>query len=286
MTIRHLKSFLILILVINYCFAFSQAPAEKEEPPKQKSKKEKDDKRFFIRAGIGAQGIVSFIFPTDLNNYTQDFYDHLLDEFYEFGYMPDYSQIPPIFAGYGYALKGDLRLFNVFQIEPWWERFWSFPLQIKMDYYYDDYYNNYHKEINATYQFIPEYDAQGISLYFVPGSARRHAFITVGGGFGKYSGRVRIEADGTETINGDVDVIYERDLYEGQAWGYNGSIGLTYVPWKYFEIETLLSGKYVNIPELKNQYGEVFRNIYDDNQPVALQLSGIEFRLGMKFIFP
>jgi len=37
---------------------------------------------------------------------------------------------------------------------------------------------------------------------------------------------------------------------------------------------------------IKNYRDEVLVNNYADNEPVALQLTGIDFRLGLKFIFP
>jgi hypothetical protein len=255
------------------------------ENQENKNKKD-DDKKFFIRGSIGAQGMITLIFPTDLRNYTQDFYDNLLDDFEDYGYFPDIRRIPPVYAGYGYKLKAGLRLFNVFQIEPWWEKYKSFPLTIRMDSYYYDYYNDYSRELDVDYKFKPMYEAVGVSLLFVPGSARKTAFFTVGGGIGSYIGKLSIESEGEETINDNKTIISSSKQYEGKAIGYHGTIGMTYVPWKYLELETLLTGRYVNIPELNDQNGQPLINVYSDFEPVALQLSGLDFRFGIKFIFP
>jgi hypothetical protein len=275
---------IVFAVTINSLFTFAQEQQKPDEAKQQPENKPKDDKRFFIRGGFGAQGMITLLIPPELTQYTQDFYDNLLDEYYEFGYYPNSINIPPVYAGYGYTLKADLRLINVFQLETWWEKYYSFPLNITMDYYY--YYGSYTQDINVTYQFKPMYEAKGISLLFVPGSARKSVFFTVGGGIGMYTGRLRMEADGEETINGQTTIIYDLDEYKGSAVGYNGVIGLTYVPWKYLEIETLLSGRYVNIPEITDHYGQPLVNVYSDYEPVALQLIGIDFRLGLKFIFP
>jgi hypothetical protein len=281
----------ITVLIINaFTLASLLSVAQQQDQPgnnvQQSKNKYDDDKRSLVRGGVGAQGMMTLIFPMDLTRYTQDFYDHLLDEFFEFGYYPDYSQIPPVYAGYGYTLKADLRLFNVFQLEPWWEKYKSFPLNINMEYYYYDSYNNYNREIDALYQFKPMYESWGISLLFVPGSARNYVFFTIGGGIGFYNGKLSIEADGEETINDQTSSIHSFEQYEGRETGYHGTIGLTYVPWKYLELETLLTGRYLNITEIEDQDGQVLINIYDDDEPVALQLSGIDFRFGIKFIFP
>ena len=245
-----------------------------------------NDKNFFIRGYAGAQGKISLIFPVELTEYTQDFYDHLLDEWGNYGYFPDMMNIPPVYSGYGYTLKAGIRLFNVFQVEPWWEMYKSFPLQIRLDAYYYDGYSGYSREIDMNYKFRPMYDALGASLLFVPGSSDKPVFFTFGGGIGSYIGKLSIETDGSETINDNTTPVYDYEEYSGKAIGYHGSIGMTYVPWKYLELESLLTGRYVKIPEMEDAAGYILTNQYDDNQPVVMQLSGIDFRFGIKFIFP
>jgi len=279
------KTLLIILTLILSSWISSVAGHPGSEDQDNKNKKD-DDKKFFIRGSVGAQGMITLIFPADLRNYTQDFYDNLLDEFEDYGYFPDMMRIPPVYAGYGYKLKAGLRLFNVFQIEPWWEKYKSFPLTIRMDTYYYDYYNDYSREIDVDYKFKPMYEALGVSLLFVPGSARKSAFFTVGGGIGSYIGKLSIESEGEETINDYTTIISSSKQYEGKAIGYHGTIGMTYVPWKYLELETLLTGRYVNIPELNDQNGQPLINVYSDFEPVALQLTGLDFRFGIKFIFP
>lgn len=255
------------------------------ENHKDKNKHD-DDKRFFIRGYAGAQGKISLIFPVDLTSYTQDFYDHLLDQFGNYGYFPETRMIPPVYSGYGYTLKAGIRLFNVFQVEPWWEMYNSFPLRITMDATYYDYSSGYSSEIDMNYKFRPSYDALGASILFVPGSAADPVFFTIGGGIGSYIGRVSIETDGSETINGIKTPVYDFEEYEGKAIGYHGTLGITYVPWKYLELETFLTGRYAKIDELNDQYGHTLINEYDDYEPVSVQFSGIDFRFGIKFIFP
>ncbi len=271
----------IVFTCIN-CFAQDTVSLNRE-----KQQTHQRDGRFIVRAGIGGQGIVSIIFPRDVNAYTKDFYKSLEDYFTEFGYFPTSSMnVPPIFIGYGFSVKGDLRLLNAFQIEPWWDKFYAFPLKMNVDFYYLDYYSNHNERLTATYEFKPTYDEKGLSLIFVPGSKRKSAFLTLGIGVGILNGAFIIKTNGTHTRNDTITILSKTETFSGKTFGYHMVLGLTFVPWNYLELELLATGRYARIPEIKNADGDVFINEFNGNKPVSLDFTGFDIRFGLRFIFP
>lgn len=245
---------------------------------------EKTDKgRFFIRGGVGIQGGVSIFFPTELNEYTKDFWDDLVSDFYEWGYDGN-NPVIPIIVGFNYDLKLVLRVVNNIQFEVWREKFYAVGLQFESHFYsygwgYDD------EELEATYQFQPNYSATGANLLFTPGARKKPVFFTIGAGIGKYDGTFKYHEDGSHIVNDDTYTFDNTKVYQGDVVGYNGVLGLTYVPWKYLELETFITGRMANIPELTYQ-GEVFRNYFRDGKRISLDFSGFDLRLGIKVIIP
>ena len=252
-----------------------------------KKEKQKQDGRAYIRIGIGAQGMISFIFPQDINSYSKDFYNSLKDYYEKYGFSPSSGESPPpIFIGYGYSFKIDIRVMNIFQLEPWWDQFNAFPLNMKVDFYYSDTYNNINERQTATYKFQPFYDDKGLSLLFVPGSKRKSAFFIIGGGMGLLQGKFRNTISGTHSMNGVITDLSGSETYSGKTISYHGVFGITFVPWNFLELELLINGRYAKIPSIKNADGAIFKNEFRDNEVVSLNFSGADIRFGLKFIFP
>ncbi len=249
--------------------------------------KKKSDERFFIRGGAGAHGMISFFYPKDINNYTRDFYDHLTDQFEQMGaYASSDDRVPKIFIGYGYSFKACLRIFNVFELEPYWDNFFTFPLNMKMDFTYQNYYNSHYGSYTATHQFQPVYDEKGLSLLFVPGSKRKRTFLTIGFGIGNLQGKFNTQTTGEQNIDGKVSNLSNSESYSGSTTAYHGVIGITTVPWKFLELEFRWNGRYARIPEISNSQGRYLTINDQSKHNVVLDFSGIDFRFGITFIFP
>ena len=140
--------FIIFFLVLN-CYSLSFAQ-EKAKP--------------FLRTGIGVQGGLSVYFPQDLNEYTQDFWDDILNQYHDWGF-DDNQKIMPIFLGINYNFKAFLRIMNLFQVEAWKEKFISSELRINSKFYSNGgggYYDDI--EIKEDYSFKPGYDAIGANI--------------------------------------------------------------------------------------------------------------------------
>jgi hypothetical protein len=265
-----LKKFIFLIcLILLICNSFQA--------------QDKNDDRFFIRGGLGVQGGVSFFFPKDLNEYTQDFWDHLTEQYYSWGYDGN-DPIMPIFMGVNYNFKAVIRVINWIQVEGWKEKFIAMGLKFESNFYSYGWGND-NMKLNANYEFKPSYSAYGLNLLITPGARRKPVFFTAGAGFGFYSGMLEYHEDGYQTINENTIYFNDSREYTGDIIGYNGILGLTFVPWKYLELETFLTGRLAKIPELTCG-NEVFNNSFRDNEPVSLDFSGFDIKLGIKFIVP
>lgn len=249
--------------------------------------KKKSGEKFFIRAGAGAHGMISFFYPNDINNYTREFYDHLMDQFIQIGFHTSSdSRVPKIFIGYGYSVKACLRIFNVFELEPYWDNFYAFPLNMKMDFFYNNYYNGEYGSYTATHKFQPVYEEKGLSLLFVPGSKTKRTFLTIGFGIGHLQGKLNKQTTGKQNINGVITDLANSESYAGSTTAYHGVIGITTAPWKFLELEFRWHGRYARIPCISNSKGS-YLTINDKSvENVALDFSGIDFRFGINFIFP
>ena len=276
-----------LIIIIMFCGFISVFSQDNARSREVNTSKKKRDGRFFIRAGIGAQGFVSFFYPDDINNFTKDFYNNLSYQFKQMGfYSSSGNDIPKFYAGYGYSYKAGLRVLNIFELEPYWDNFYAFPLNMKMDFTYGNSYYNTYDSYTANYQFQPIYDERGISLLFVPGSKRKHSFFTIGVGVGNLLGKFIIKTTGSQNIDGNFTDFSNSVSYTGNTTVYHGIIGITSVPWKFLELEFWFNGRYARIPSIKNNQGDELTNINRSDQKVALDFTGIDFRFGLTFIFP
>ncbi len=176
-------------------------PAMAGNAPYPVSDGEKDpDEKFWIRGAIGAQGGMDIFIPSDVNQFTKDFWNNLIDQYYPYGDYYGGNEAIPMIIGFHYNLKAALRIINVFQVEAWREQFWGIGLQIKTTLY--TYGMGTNQTLTATYQFYPTYNAIGGNLLFTPGAKRKPVFFTVGGGVGKYNGHFRYHEEGTNTVNG------------------------------------------------------------------------------------
>jgi hypothetical protein len=237
----------------------------------------KRDSRFSIRGGIGSQGMLVLFFPTDINTYISDLNFKVKKEFAMF---ISGSESHTTHWGYGYSLNAEIRVYNLIRLEPYWERFYSFPLQISYQALISV------GKLDAMYKFQLSSDEKGVSLLLVPGSKKRSVFITFGAGFGILQGQFSQSITGDKWVNGLYTKLDNSKTYKGTANAYHGTVGLTFVPWHYLELEVLLNGKYSLIKTLKDETGATFTNVYRDNEPVSLNFSGVDLRIGCKFIFP
>jgi hypothetical protein len=237
----------------------------------------KRDFSFPIRGGIGSQGMLVLFFPTDINTYIKDLNVSIKNEFAMF---ISSNESHTTHWGYGYSLNAEIRVYSLIQLEPYWERFYSFPLQISYETLIGV------GKIDATYKFQLSSDEKGVSLLLVPGSKKRNIFLTLGAGFGILNGQFSQSITGDKWLNGIHTKYDNTTTYKGSANAYHGTVGLTFVPWHYLEVEVLLNGKYSLIKTLKDETGATFTNVYRDNEPVSLNFSGVDLRIGCKFIFP
>jgi hypothetical protein len=93
--------------------------------PKKDNQVQKE--RFIIRGGIGAQGMFSLVYPSDINAYTKDLYGSIMKSYASFN---SGNEPKEMHWGYGYSLKAEIRALNLFQIEPYWDQFYTFPLEV------------------------------------------------------------------------------------------------------------------------------------------------------------
>jgi hypothetical protein len=238
---------------------------------------QKQHDKYFLRGGIGSQGILSLIYPSDINVYTNDLYGFIKKSFSAFN---SGNEPKEIHWGYGYSVKLDLRALNLFQLAFYWDRFYSFPLEVLFDEMITMY------SLKATYKFQVAYDEKGISLLFVPGSKTKNIFLTVGGGVGLLKGQFTQTVSGYKRVKGKNTDLDATQTYKGSTYAYHGTVGLTFVPWHYLELELVLNGRYALIRSLTDDSGAVFTNPYMGNETITLNLSGADLRVGFKFIFP
>lgn len=258
-----------------------------ENSSKEKSNRDhkKDSDKFFIRVAAGAQGGFGVFFPTDLNNYTKDFWNALIDQYYPSHNYPGSDKVIPIVIGFDYNLKAVLRIINIFQLEGYWENYYAIGLQIQSSLYQYG-YGTQTMQLDAKYQFIPTYQAWGGNFLLTPGARRRSAFFTIGGGMAKYTGSLKYHDEGTSIVNGVKTTFDNTTIYTGTTFGYTATLGVTYVPWKYLELESFITGRLAKIQEIKDENGIILKNPYRNNEVVSLDFSGIDLRLGVKFIIP
>jgi hypothetical protein len=268
---------LLLTLILFFCACssgFSSDTIQSSAPPKEHQKQEE---RAAIRGGIGAQGTFGLFYPNDINTYTSDLFGSIKDKFMSFrsGNEPH-----KIHYGYGYSMKADIRALNLIQLELYWDHFYAFPLEVLFE------ESIMYHSMNATYKYQLSNDEKGISLLFVPGSKKSNTFLTVGGGFGYLQGQFTQSITGYEKLNGVSTDLAETRIYKGTSYAFHGTIGLTFVPWHFLELELVLNGRYALIKTLKDEAGVAFTNSYRDNEPVSLNFSGADLRFGCKFVFP
>jgi len=242
------------------------------------------DGRFFIRGAVGVQGGFSLFFPTDLNNYTKDFWNALIDKYYPGESYSGKNEAIPIIIGFHYDLKVALRIFNIVQLEAWKENFYGIGLQIKTEMY--RYGIGYSEYLSAKYQFIPSYSSFGGNILFTPGAKRKSAFFTIGGGVGQYKGEFKYHEEGTHTINDTTSSFNHTQVYHGSAIGFNFIIGVTIAPLKFLEIESFFFGRYVKIPFMTNESGQKLINPYRGNEVMTMDYTGGGIELGIKIILP
>jgi hypothetical protein len=244
------------------------------------------DGRFIIRGAIGAQGGFSLFFPTDLNNYTKDFWNALIDKYYPDESYSGKNEVTPIIIGFHYDLKIALRIFNIVQLEAWKENFYGVGLQIKTEMYRYGYGIGYSENLSAKYQFIPSYSSFGGNLLFTPGARRKSTFFTLGVGVGQYTGEFKFHKEGTHKINDTVSSFNNTEIYYGSAIGFNGILGVTVAPLKFLELELFFFGRYVKIPLMTNESGQKLINPYRGNEVITMDFTGGGMELGIKFILP
>jgi len=240
------------------------------------------DNRSDFRVGAGGQVGISFFYPKDMNEYLQDFWDNLLAVYDPFDYSgaPD---LPPVSFGWDYQLKVLVRVINAIQIEAWNENFSGTGMGFKSDFHYWDSYGNTETH-KAKYVFIPTYKTYGMNLLFTPGAIDNFAFFTFGAGIGKYKCSLNIKSDLMDEINGSVTSYKNSENYNGEKWCFNFIIGTTYVPVKFIELESFITGRLARFPEIKDSMGTIFMNPYRNYKHVSLDFSGIDLRIGIKFI--
>jgi len=243
------------------------------------------DGNFFIRGAVGAQGGFGVFFPTELNNYTKDFWNALIDQYYPLHNYSGNNPVVPIIIGFNYNIKAALRLINIFQIEAYWENYYAIGLQIKSSFYQYG-YGLPDMNLEATYQFIPKYEAIGGNLLLTPGAKRKSAFFVIGGGLAQYTGSLKYHEEGTSIINDQKTTFNNTKIYKGTVLGYTFTLGVTIAPNKYLELESFITGRLAKIPEIKDEEGNIFRNPYRNNEIVSLDFSGVDLRIGIKFILP
>lgn len=267
---------LVLTLILFICGCSSVFSSDTIQNSGTANGAPKRDVRFSIRGGIGIQGMLGLFFPTDINSYINDLNTSIKNEFLAF---ISSNESHTIHWGYGYSLNAEIRVYNLLQLEPYWKRFYSFPLQIL-------YEMNSIGRLQATYKYQLSSDEKGVSLLLVPGSKKSSLFLTIGVGFGVLQGQFTKSVTGEKWSHGIYTKLDNTRTYKGTANAYHGTVGLTFKPWHYLELEVLLNGKYSLIKTLKDETGATFTNPYRDHEPVSLNFSGVDLKIGCNFIFP
>jgi len=280
--ISSVRKFLLLFLTF---LIFTPVAFSNGQDSTSRGKKHRDG-RFFIRGAIGAQGGFSLFFPTDLNNYTKDFWNALIDKYYPDENYSGKNEAIPIIIGFHYDLKIALRIFNIVQLEAWKENFYGIGLQIKTEMYRYEYGTGYNEYLSAKYQFVPSYSSFGGNILFTPGAKRKSTFFTIGGGIGQYKGEFKYHEEGTHTINDTTSSFNNTQVYHGSTIGFNFIIGVTIAPLKFLEIESFFFGRYVKIPFMTNESGQKLVNPYRGNEVITMDYTGGGMEIGIKIILP
>ena len=283
-----MKLFFVIFLVLAQSLFGNSSVPDTLSNKHQKEKKYRDkDEKLFLRGEIGAQGGFDVFLPSELNDYTKDFWNAIINQYYPFGDYDGANEAHSMFIGIHYNFKAGIRIINIFQIEGWLEHFYGVGLQIKSELYRYGYgINTYSEKLTAKYQFIPSYSAYGANLLLTPGAKRKSAFLTIGAGIGKYTGEFKYHEEGTHILNDTLTSFNHTDIYHGSAIGFNGILGITFAPLKYLELELFLTGRYVKIPEVTDNYGNILRNPYRNDKKISLDFSGGGLILGLKVIVP
>jgi hypothetical protein len=268
---------LVLTLMLFFCGSVSAYASDTLQSQATGKEKQNQKVRGIIRGGIGAQGTFSLIFPGDINSYTKDLYGAIKLHYAAFNSGKEPQELR---WGYGYSLKGYIRALNLFQLEPYWDHFYTFPLEVLFNQSAGGY------AIKATYNFQLSYDEKGVSLLWVPGSKDKNTFLTIGGGFGILRGQFTQSVTGYESSFGFKKYLDGTRTYQGTTNCYHATFGLTFVPWHYLELELILNGRYALIKTLKDEAGVIFTNPYGNHETISLNFSGADLRFGVKFIFP
>ncbi len=273
--------FMILTLILFFSGFASVFSSDTIPASKSPQEEQKQADRYFIRGGIGAQGMLSIFYPTDVNAYTKDLYSAIKRKYsgYDSGHEPK-----EMHWGYGYTLKADIRVFNLLQLEPYWDHFYAFPLEVMFDEAPGGQFGHY--AIQATYTFKMSYNEKGVSLLWLPGSKQKNIFLTVGGGFGVLQGEFTESVTGYERVTGTKTSLDDTRTFKGTTNAWHGTVGLTFVPWHYLELELMLNGKYAMIKTLQDDAGVLFTNPYSNDETISLNFSGVDLRVGFKFMFP
>ena len=268
---------LVLTCILFLCGCSTAFPSDTIQNSGTVNGAPKGDFRSTVRGGIGAQGMLVLFFPTDINSYVKDLNAAIKGQFAAF---ISSNESHTMHWRYGYSLNAEIRVCSLIQVEPYWERIYAFPLQILYQAMIGV------GSLDATYKYQLSSDEKGVSVLLVPGSKKRSVFLTLGAGFGILDGQFSQSAKGDKWMNGIHTALDYTKTYKGTANAYHGTVGLTFVPWHYLELELLLNGKYALVKTLKDEAGNTFTNVYRENEPVSLNLSGADLRIGCKFIFP
>ncbi len=121
---------------------------------------------------------------------------------------------------------------------------------------------------------------------WVPGVKKNNYFLTVGAGIGSMQGEFTQSVTGSKRAGQVTTNLDNTMIYKGTTTAYHGTIGVTFVPWHYLELDLRLNGRYALIKTLRDESGNPFTNAYGDNEAVSLNLSGVDLRFGCTFVFP
>jgi hypothetical protein len=233
-----------------------------------------------LRLGVSVNGGVGFFYPSSANDFVQYALDSRVDTLGSLlGSVPDLNPVP-LLVNVPVQILAFARVSESFQAEVWWETGTGNGSGWTLDesYSYGYEWATFHEKV----VFTPSWRALGANALYIAGGPHGRVHPMFGAGLGYYTGTFLAEYSGSTSTGTTWNT---ESRYEGKGVGGNAIVGISFAVARNFELGLRVTGRYANIPELKRD-GVALRNPDQGNEDVALNLSGIDFRLGASIVLP
>jgi hypothetical protein len=240
-----------------------------------------------IRLGGSINVGIGFFYPSAANDYIQSQLD---DEILSLGQLVGRDlgrqEAVPTFAYVPVQVAALVRIMDAFQA--WWEAGTANGSGWTLDEFFNGYYEYafYEQVFHEKVVFTPSWRALGANVVYVAGGPNSLLRPMVGAGLGYYTGAFREERSGRYSETGAAPSSWDGEhRFVGDAVGGSVILGFSFVPARNVELECRLTGRYARVPELKLD-NQVLRDPAHGNEKVELDLSGVDFRLGVRILLP